>query len=89
MSDSTELANSDPEYVLGHVIQALSEDPRAAELDVQVRLGDRLVVLEGCVTTDEHRAAMETVVRDLLPDWEVDNRVDVRRWEAPREAEAI
>jgi BON domain len=89
MSAGTQLSDADPEYVLGHVVQALSEDPRAAELDVQVRIGECLVVLEGCVTTEEHRAAIEVVVRDLLPAWDLDNRVHVQRWEAPDRAEAI
>lgn len=88
MSD-VPLTEADPEYVLGHVVQALSEDPRVSEMDVQVRLGDRTVVLEGSATTEEHRTAMATVVAELVPGWSVENRVQLRRWEAPDDAEAI
>ena len=83
------LSEADPEYVLGHVVQALSEDPRVAEMDVQVHLLERCVVLEGCATTEEHREAMGTVVAELVPGWTVDNRVKIRVWEAPDGAEAI
>ena len=84
-----QLSEADPEYVLGHVIQALSEDPRVSEMDVQVHLADRCVVLEGSATTEEHRGAMATVVAELVPGWTVDNRVEIRRFEAPDSAEAI
>lgn len=83
------LSEADPEYVLGHVIQALSEDPRVSEMDVQVRLAERCVVLEGCATTEDHRTAMGTVVAELVPGWAVDNRVRIKRWDAPETAEAI
>lgn len=89
MPDDAPLAGQHREYVLGHVLQALSEDPRAADMDVQVRIAEERVVLEGCASTEQHRGALATVVAELLPGWTIDNRVRVRRWAAPHGAEAI
>jgi BON domain len=67
------------EYLAERVRQALVEDPRTAELDVQVELvdADHALVLTGCVATPERRRALEEVAREVLPDRRIDNRTIV------------
>src|SRR5262245_40099745 len=71
--------NEPAEYLAERVRQALVEDPRAAELDVQVELVNaaETVVLTGCVATPERRRAIEEVAREVLPDRRIDNRTVV------------
>ena len=69
-------ADEMPEYNAGYVQDLLARDPRVAELELDVEVVDRIVIIEGIVHTVERRDAVTTVVREALPGMEVDNRVD-------------
>jgi hypothetical protein len=73
----TRSADEVPEYSAGRVQDVLARDPRVGELELDVQVHGRLVVVEGVVHTLERREAVTTVVREALPDMEVDNRVEV------------
>jgi hypothetical protein len=70
-------ADDMPEYNAGYVQDLLARDPRVAELELDVEVRDRMVVIEGVVHTAGRRDAVTTVVREALPGMEVNNRVKV------------
>jgi hypothetical protein len=70
-------ATEPKQYVIGRVQEALAHDPRAGELDVQVKVVGDQVFLRGAVATSERRDAVQAVVGELLPDYRVHNEVSV------------
>jgi osmotically-inducible protein OsmY len=75
-------ADEVPEYNAGHVQDLLARDPRVGELELDVEVTDQTAVITGVVHTEERRQAVTTVVREALPDMQVDNRVEVADTEA-------
>jgi hypothetical protein len=70
-------ADESPDYLTQRVREALAHDPRLGELELGVDLrGDRLFVT-GSVHTEERRAAIDDVVREIAPDLEMHNQVQV------------
>lgn len=65
------------DYVVGHVKAALACDPRVAVLDLTVEVFHDHVVVTGRVETPARRAAVDAVVRELLPHHRFDNGVTV------------
>ncbi|MFC9897946.1 BON domain-containing protein [Nocardia sp. NPDC127579] len=66
-----------PQYLVAHLRRALAEDPRTSELGVHVTIRGDVVVLDGEVSSEERKQAMETVVREQLPAARVHNDVHV------------
>lgn len=77
------------QYVIERVREALAEDPRVGELYVQVTVAAGKVFLSGDVATAERKQAMTEVVRELLPDHEVQNLATVSSLSAPGEVEQV
>lgn len=67
------------EYVAAHVHEALARDPRVNEPELQVSVVKDRVLVTGVVPTEERRAAVTEVVREQVPDLEVENRTTVAR----------
>jgi osmotically-inducible protein OsmY len=65
------------QYVIGRIQEALAHDPRAGELDVQVKVVGEKVFLSGSVATPERHDAVSRVVAELLPDHDVHNELVV------------
>jgi predicted nucleotidyltransferase len=61
------------EYLVAHASEALAGDPRTAELELDVSIDGREVVLTGTVATPERQAAVGEVVAKALPGREVRN----------------
>jgi hypothetical protein len=61
------------EYLVAHANEALATDPSTAELELDVSVDGREVVLTGTVATPERRAAVAEVVAKALPGREVRN----------------
>jgi putative nucleotidyltransferase-like protein len=61
------------EYLVAHAHEALAGDPRTAELELDVTVDGREVVLTGTVATPERQAAVAEVVGAALPGREVRN----------------
>lgn len=78
-----------PQYTVAHLRRALAEDPRTAELGVQVTIRGDVVVLGGEVSSEECRTAIETVIREQVPDARVHNDIRVVRPVAPEGAETL
>ena len=67
----------EPEYVVQHVRDALANDERVGQLDIGVTVAGERIQLAGCVQTPERREAIQDVVTELAPDWEVHNAIVV------------
>jgi predicted nucleotidyltransferase len=61
------------EYLVAHANEALAVDPRTAELELDVTIDGREVVLTGTVATPERQAAVAEVVGKVLPGREIRN----------------
>lgn len=66
-----------PEYVVEHVREALAGDERVGQLDIGVSIAGDRIQLAGCVQTSERRDAIEQVVREIAPSWDVHNAIVV------------
>jgi osmotically-inducible protein OsmY len=71
------VADEPKQYLIERVHRALAQDPRIAAFDVEVTLAGGRVFLTGEVPTQERRDAISTVVRELLPEYEVSNETTV------------
>jgi Uncharacterised nucleotidyltransferase len=65
------------EYLVAHANEALATDPRTAELELDVAVDGREVVVTGTVATPERQAAVADVVAKALPGREVRNLTGV------------
>ena len=70
-------SNEQPEYVIGHIQQALATDPRTGELELDVRIAGGRIFLTGSVATKERCVAVEEVVREVAPGLDVANELTV------------
>ena len=61
------------EYLVARAGEALAADPRTAELELDVNLDGREVIVTGTVATPERQAAVADVVAKALPGREVRN----------------
>ncbi|MBF6167098.1 BON domain-containing protein [Streptomyces gardneri] len=78
-----------PQYLVARLRRALAEDPRTAELGVQVTIRGDVVVLGGEVSSEQRKQQMETVVREQLPHARIHNDVHVTRPAAPVDTETL
>ncbi|MDQ3990900.1 MAG: BON domain-containing protein [Actinomycetota bacterium] len=78
-----------PEYLLAHIREALATDHRVGELNVDVALAGERLFLTGDVASDELRAAIGDVVREVAPDMDVHNEVNVVHPSEPTQPEAL
>ena len=68
-----------PDYLIGHIQDALAEDDRSRELGVDVAVAgpDLRVVLTGTVSTEEQRRAIGEVVAEVASGYDVVNELAV------------
>ena len=76
-------------YTAAHVQEALARDGRVGELGIAVDIADGMVVVQGVVPTEERRDAIEEVIREMLPDHEIRNRIAVESIRDGGELEVI
>jgi osmotically-inducible protein OsmY len=74
---STESAASTPDYLVGHIEDALIRDPRVNEQGLHVSIAGDRVFVTGTVSTKQRREAVVDVVRELLPECQLRNEVTV------------
>lgn len=75
------------EYLIGRIREAIASDLRTNEIDVHVRVSGDDIFLRGNASTQERRAAMTQVVKELCPDATVHNEVSVPSFAEPAEAD--
>lgn len=75
--------------MLARLEQYIHEDARSSTLDVRVARGEGSIVLRGEAMNEHHRDELTDLARELVPGIRIDNRMEVRRYERPADAEAI
>ncbi|MBL1074138.1 nucleotidyltransferase [Nocardia sp. 2] len=78
-----------PQYLVANLRRAFAEDPRTAELGVQVTLRGDVVVLSGEVASIARRRQLELVVREQAPKLRVHNDVRVTPPDPPHAPEEL
>ena len=78
-----------PQYLAANLRRVLAEDPRTAELGVQVSVRDNAVVLCGEVSSMRRRAQLEDVVRQYAPKMRVHNDIRVSVPDVPADHERL
>jgi hypothetical protein len=76
LAGELDLAEAD-EYLAGELHERLAEDPRVAELGLEVVVADGCILVEGEVATDDRRRAVADVVADAAPGRLVRNEVTI------------
>lgn len=82
-------SSSAPEYLIAHVREALAEDGRTAQQDLKIFVSGKQIVVKGDCISEERRRAIEEVVRNVAPDYEVSNQVRVTTISVPERIEEI
>jgi hypothetical protein len=67
----------EPEYKSQQIRDVLAQDARVGELGLEVHIVHGQVSVSGMVTTEQRRAAIDTVVHELIPGAALDNKVTV------------
>lgn len=78
-----------PQYLVANLRRAFAEDPRTAELGVQVTIRGDVVVLSGDVASAQCREHLQEVVREHVPKLRVHNDVRVTSHAAPTGREQL
>lgn len=81
--------NSDYQYLVGRIQQALANDPRASKLDVKITIRQDRIHLTGQTSSEERRRAITMVVSETVPDMEVRNELTLIEVFQPAEPEVI
>ncbi|WP_245720154.1 BON domain-containing protein [Nocardia uniformis] len=89
MNGNTGGDNVVPQYLVANLRRAFAEDPRTAELGVQVTIRGNVVVLSGEVGSAERRQQLEAVVHEHAPKLRVHNDVRVSTPAAPADTEEL
>ena len=61
-------------YLMEHLREALAKDHRVNELELELTAAGGKVFVSGTVATEERRAAVTEVLRELVPDREIVNQ---------------
>lgn len=77
------------QYLIAHIREALAEDGRVNELDVDVAVAGGRIFLTGEVATAQRRDAITEVLRERFPDYDIANEVSVASIAPAGEAEPL
>jgi len=78
-----------PAYILPHLREALAQDPRTHELDIQIEQDGYKIVLQGEVTHQERRVAVENLAKEFCPGCVIENHIEILPCTEPGEPEEI
>lgn len=79
-----------PQYLAGHIHEALAQDPRVNQLDLNVSIANGRVFISGDVPTAERQAAITEVVADMCAEYTVCNETTVTELApAPTQSEQL
>ncbi|MCE5291935.1 MAG: BON domain-containing protein [Nocardiaceae bacterium] len=76
-------------YVEARLREAFAHDPRAGELGISVSVAGNHVTLTGLISSTLRRQALETIVREHLPDAEIDDQVELVETPEPHDLEEM
>lgn len=77
------------EYLAGDLHERLAEDPRVAELGLDVAVGPEGITVRGEVATEARRRAVDAVLADAVPGRPVRNDVVVSKRDSPSTMESV
>lgn len=80
---------SQREYLIGRIQKALATDPRVHKQDVSVTILGGRIYLTGQTSTEERRHAVESVVSETAPGFEIENELTVIVMTGPNQPEII
>ena len=78
-----------PHYVVQRIREALAHDERVSELEVKAKVFGRKVFLTGPVSTQERHDAIDAVLAEVLPDYEIHNETEVSEFREREEVERL
>ena len=78
-----------PHYVVPRVREALAHDERVSELEIKVKVFGRKVFVTGPVSTPDRREAVDEVLGEVLPGYEVHNETEVANLEVRDDVERL
>lgn len=87
--ETSEEGHDSPIYTKGKIMEALTKDERIAEHDIKVIISKHSIIAKGEVFTEEQKAAVKEVIKEIAPDHEFLNQVEVRVLRAPEGNEVI
>ncbi len=70
-------------YLIAHVHEALAADPRCGTVDVELSVGSGRIAVKGEAHSEDHRRAIEDVIRENAAGFAIDNHVRVPEVTAP------
>lgn len=74
-----------PDYLVGHLEDAFARDPRVNEQGLHVEIAARKVFVTGTVSTPDRHRAVDEVVTELLPGFELHNQATVADYPEPEQ----
>ncbi|MCM2323695.1 MAG: nucleotidyltransferase [Oligoflexia bacterium] len=77
------------EYGVGHLREALAEDPRTNELDIEIEQAGNRILLRGEVPVADRRDAVEGIARERFPGFVIENQIRVISCPEPTETEEV
>ncbi|HEX6330183.1 MAG TPA: BON domain-containing protein [Actinomycetota bacterium] len=83
------MADDAEDYTAAHVQEALAQDRRVNEPELEVQIVGNRVFVTGTVPTAERRDAVAEVVRERCPGFEVENRTTVAHYPDADGAERV
>jgi osmotically-inducible protein OsmY len=78
-----------PQYVAERIRTALASDRRVSEIGIAVKIVADRVQLSGAVATPDRRALVEQIVRELMPEHDVQNDIVVQEMAEPQRSERV
>jgi predicted nucleotidyltransferase len=78
-----------PIYMKGKIMEALTTDERVAEHDIKVFVRNHEVIAKGEVFTSDQKKAVEEVIHQIAPHYDLRNQVEVRILKGPEGSEMI
>lgn len=76
-------------YLAEHLREALEQDPRVAELGIDVEIADGVVVLRGTMTSPEQQEAAVAIAHTFLPECQVRVETTVADLSEPTDSEHL
>jgi hypothetical protein len=76
-------------YLPQHLHEALLADGRVGEQDLSVAADEHCIHVSGTVSTATRRDAIEPVIAELAPGWDICNDVDVIEVGGPPDVEDV
>lgn len=80
---------SPPEYLVGHIEDALARDPRVAEQGLHVEVAGGEIVVSGAVVSAQHKENVVDLINELLPGHRVSDRTTVADYDENGDIEEV